>query len=276
FTDANGCAVRTTDDVEVFALPNITFSAPADFCSEAGVQTGLGGGAPAGGVYSGPGVTDDGNGMTYSFNPAAADVGVHTITYTLTDANGCTASASDDVEVFPLPIVGFTAPADLCIDAGVQTGLGGGTPPEGTETGDFGVYSGDGVTDDGNGMTYSFDPAAAGIGVHTITYTYTDENGCTDSASDDVEVFDFPVVTFTAPSDLCIDSGVQTGLGGGLPTGGTYTGDGVTDDGNGMTYSFDPVAAGPGTHTITYTYTDPNGCEGSANDDVAVFGLDYG
>ena len=276
FTDANGCAVRTTDDVEVFALPNVTFSAPADLCSEAGVQTGLGGGAPTGGVYSGPGVTDDGNGMTYSFNPAAADVGVHTITYTLTDANGCTASASDDVEVFPLPIVGFTAPADLCIDAGVQTGLGGGTPPEGTETGDLGDYSGDGVTDEGNGMTYSLDPAAAGNGVQTITYTYTDENGCTDSASDDIEVFDFPVVTFTAPGDLCIDAGVHTGLGCVLPTGGSYTGDGVTDDGNGMTYSFDPVAAGPGTHTITYTYTDPNGCEGSANDDVAVFGLDYG
>jgi len=55
--------------------------------------------------------------------------------------------------------VNFTAPADLCIDAGVQAGLGGGTPPQGTVTGDLGVYSGSGVTDDGNGMTYSFDPA---------------------------------------------------------------------------------------------------------------------
>jgi hypothetical protein len=27
------------------------------------------------------------------------------------------------------------------------------------------------VTDGGNGETYSFDPAAAGIGTHTITYT---------------------------------------------------------------------------------------------------------
>ena len=52
-----------------------------------------------------------------------------------------------------------------------------------------GVYSGTGVTDDGNGMTYSFDPAAAGVGIHTLTYTFTDGNGCTNSASDDVEVF---------------------------------------------------------------------------------------
>ena len=254
------------DDVEVFALPSVTFTAPADLCLDAGVQAGLGGGNPAGGVYSGPGVTDDGNGTTYSFDPAAAGVGVHTLTYTFTDANGCTASASDDVEVFALPVVTFTAPADLCIDAGVQAGLGGGTP-----TG--GVYSGPGVTDDGNGMTYSFDPAAAGVGTHTLTYTFTDTNGCTDSASDDVEVFALPTVTFTAPADLCVDEGVQAGLGGGTPNGGIYSGAGVTDDGNGMTYSFDPAAAGVGTHTLTYTFTDANGCTDSASDDVEVFAL---
>jgi hypothetical protein len=43
--------------------------------------------------------------------------------------------------------------------------------------------------------------------------------------------------SFTAPADLCLDAGVQTGLGGGTPTGGVYSGPGVTDDGNGMTYS---------------------------------------
>ena len=150
-------------------------------------------------------------------------------------------------------VVSFTAPADLCIDAGVQAGLGGGLP-----TG--GVYSGPGVTDDGNGMTYSFDPAAAGVGVQTLTYTL----GGGASASDDVEVFALPTVTFTALADLCIDAGVQAGLGGGTPTGGVYSGPGVTDDGNGMTYSFDPAAAGVGVHTITYIFTDANGCTGSA------------
>jgi hypothetical protein len=144
-------------------------------------------------------------------------------------------------------VVSFTAPADLCIDAGVQAGLSGGIP-----TG--GVYSGSGVTDDGNGITYSFDPAAAGVGVHTITYTLAGN-----MASDDVEVFALPAVTFTALADLCIDAGVQAGLGGGTPTGGVYSGSGVTDDGNGITYSFDPATAGVGTHTLTYTFTDTNG-----------------
>uniref|UniRef100_UPI0026374EF2 hypothetical protein n=1 Tax=uncultured Aquimarina sp. TaxID=575652 RepID=UPI0026374EF2 len=79
--------------------------------------------------------------------------------------------------------VTFTAPADLCIDAGTQSGLSGGTA-----TG--GVYSGTGVTDDGNGMTFSFDPATAGVAIHTITYSFTDANGCANSASDTIEVFD--------------------------------------------------------------------------------------
>ena len=280
YTDENGCSDSDSDDVEVFDLPTVTFTALADLCLNAGVQSGLGSGVPNGGVYSGPGVTDGGNGMTYSFDPAAAGVGVHTITYTFTDSNSCVGSLSDDVEVFDIPVVSFTALADLCIDAGVQSGLGGGSPPQGSATGDMGIYSGTGVTDDGNGMTYSFDPAAAGAGVHTITYTYTNENGCIESASDDVEVFDLPIVSFTALADLCIDAGVQSGLGGGTPPQGSaigdmgvYSGPGVTDDGNGMTYSFDPAAAGVGVHTITYTYTDENGCTDSDSDDVEVFDL---
>jgi hypothetical protein len=77
-------------------------------------------------------------------------------------------------------------------------------------------------------------------------------------------------ISFTAPNNLSSDAGIQTGLGGGTPTGGIYSGTGVIDGGNGMTYSFDPSTAGVGTHTITYTYTD-SGCSISASDDIEVF-----
>ena len=128
------------------------------------------------------------------------------------------------------------------------------------------------MTDDGNGMTYSFDPAGAGVGTHTLTYTFTDGgNGCTDSAMDDVEVLALPVVTFVGGGTYCLGDGVQTGLGGGGPSGGTYSGTGVTDDGNGMTYSFDPAAAGLGNHTVTYTYSDGN-CDDIATVMISVIG----
>jgi len=155
-------------------------------------------------------------------------------------------------------IVSFTALSDLCIDAGVQTGLGGGSPSGG-------VYSGPGVTDDGNGTTYSFNPATAGVGTHTITYTLSGI-----AATDNVEVFALPTVTFTALADLTTTDGVQTGLGGGSPSGGVYSGTGVTDDGNGSTYSFDPAGSGVGTHTLTYSFTNTNSCSSSASDDVVV------
>ena len=137
----------------------------------------------------------------------------------------------------------------VCANAGVQSGLGGGTP-----TG--GVYSGSGATDDGNGTSFSFDPAAAGTGDATITYT-VDGN----SVSGTITVNAAPTVSFsTGGLTLQTDAGLQTGLGGGMPAGGVYSGNGVTDDGNGTTYSFDPAAAGEGENVITYTFTDANGC----------------
>ncbi|MEH6536123.1 MAG: hypothetical protein V7719_07010 [Psychroserpens sp.] len=78
--------------------------------------------------------------------------------------------------------------------------------------------------------------------------------------------------TFTAPEDLCLDAGILTNIGGGSPAGGVYSGAGVTDDGNGTTYSFNPVAATAGTHTITYSYVDGS-CSDSATEDIIVFAL---
>jgi|GEM_PF-1929245 len=71
----------------------------------------------------------------------------------------------------PLPVVTWTAfePDTLCIQWSPVL-LTGGTP-------EGGYYSGNGVTGS------SFDPAAAGAGVHEITYHYTDDNGCSNEAS---------------------------------------------------------------------------------------------
>ena len=346
---------------------SVSFQDPGDFCFNDGVQNGLGGGTPTGGTYSGDGVTDDNNGTTFSFDPAAAGVGVHTLTYT----NGN--SATVEIEVFQNGATTFTALADLCIDAGVQMNLGGGSPSGGS-------FSGPGVTDNGNG-TYNFNPAFAGLGIHTISYT--DATACAETVTDQVEVLaacgcpngetsffhcygndesdlvifevcpsgeefaqatinsgsygtgdnltvyqgasgsgtsgtivfgpatgdlsgteitanapdeclifvsnsnfvlscqdglETPLsvcgrslanlVTFTALDDLSFFAGVQTGLSGGSPAGGVYGGPGVTDDMNGNTYTFNPVTAGLGTHTLTYTV----GGE-TATDEVVVFNI---
>tara|TARA_R110002049_G_scaffold72395_13_gene186726 strand:- start:268 stop:1557 length:1290 start_codon:yes stop_codon:yes gene_type:complete len=69
-----------------------------EICLEEGTILGLGGGLPGGGVYSGPGVTDDGNGLTYTFTPSEAGLGIHEITYTLADGI-CSVASSEGVNV---------------------------------------------------------------------------------------------------------------------------------------------------------------------------------
>ena len=258
-----GCSAFDTETIEVFAQPALAFTALADLCINEDEQTGLGGATPTGGVYSGAGVTDDNNGSTYSFDPSVAGVGVHNITYSYTDANTCSNSIIDQVEVFSLPVLTFTALNDLCINAGVQTLLSGATPVGGE-------FFGPGVTDNGNGSTYSFDPNAAGVGIHTISYTYSDGNSCTDTITDQVEVFAAPLVALTDPGNFCSDDPVQAGLNGGTPLGGTYSGPGVTDNAN-DTYDFSPNGAGVGVHDVVYSFTDGNSCTNSDTIQVEVF-----
>lgn len=72
-----------------------------------------------------------------------------------------------------------------------------------------------------------------------------------------------PVVTLLPFNNVSITT-APFQLTGGSPAGGTYSGPGVTA---GM---FDPAAAGLGTHTITYTYTDLNMCTNSAENTITV------
>ncbi|MCK5787406.1 MAG: choice-of-anchor J domain-containing protein, partial [Chlamydiia bacterium] len=60
-----------------------------------------------------------------------------------------------------------------------------------------GLFSGNGVTGS------SFDPAEAGYGMHTVTYTYTDANGCITTADSAVEINLAPMAVMTPASDIC-------------------------------------------------------------------------
>ena len=115
-----GSSGSKTDGTEAFDTPSgsAAFSAPNDVCEGSVVLTDLGGGTPFGGVYSGPGVTDNGDGATYTFDPNTAGVGVHSITYTVPNGNCSVASnASDSIEV-----IGVAAGPATTGDSGVCQG----------------------------------------------------------------------------------------------------------------------------------------------------------
>jgi hypothetical protein len=201
----------------------------------------LSGGTPSGGAYSGPMGVSGG-----SFSPPGQ--GTFPITYTFTDANGCTNSATNNIQVHPLPVVTIGTYANRCsYDPPVSLS---GSPAGG-------YFQGNGVT---NG---TFDPAAVTPGTHTIIYRYTDANGCFASAQTDITVYAAPTVTLGTFNDICEDA-TPLVLSVGSPAGGTYY-----LNGNAIT-SFDPKAAGPGQHTITYKYTNANGCWSSAPSNITV------
>ena len=137
-----------------------------------------------------------------------------------------------------LPIVNFTGLSSaICISAVPETLTGA---PLG------GTFSGNGIS------VNIFDPAIAGVGSHIIKYVYSDGGGCTDSTTQTVVVNPLPTVTFSGLDiAYCIDDSPASLVGS--PSGGTFTGPGVSGN------SFDPVVADSGVHVVTYVYSDEIG-----------------
>lgn len=109
-----------------------------------------------------------------------------------------------------------------------------------TATPSLGIWSGTGITDTSTG---TFDPAIAGVGNHTITFTPND--ACTGPGTKIIEVTDLPNVTINSPDNFCID-GADYQFSGSA-TGGTWSGTAISSSG-----LFSPSTAGLGTYTITY------------------------
>jgi len=265
YSDPNGCANSHTKTVIVNELPEAFFTGlDTEYCLNSGQDTLIGNMVPFG-TFSGPGITNNGNGTAF-FNPATAGAGgPYSITYTYTDPNGCSASQVQTTIVRALPQVSFTGLNPMyCANANPATLTGNKAP--------FGTFTGNGVTDNSNG-TASFNPATAGPGTHQVTYTYTDNNGCSNSQTKTVIVNPLPVVSFTGLDDIyCINSPFDVLTGSQVPFG-TFAGPGIENLNNGKA-RFHPSQAGiGGPYVITYTYIDNNACTGTYSDTTEVIDL---
>lgn len=242
--DNNGCV--DSDDITVVfnALPVVSFTGlDASYCVDQSAPVALTG-SPAGGTFSGLGISGN------SFVPSVAGVGTIFITYEYTDGNGCSNSETQTVDVNGLPNVSFSGlDAAYCEDDANAYTLTG-TPSGGN-------FTGLGITGD------DFVPSDAGDGSWTITYTYTDPFGCTSFEDQVVDVNELPVVSFTGLAASYCEDASNVNLTG-SPAGGVFSGTGV------IGASFSPVAAGVGLHSVTYTYTDGNGCTNSETQQVTV------
>ncbi|MCF8298190.1 MAG: T9SS type A sorting domain-containing protein, partial [Saprospiraceae bacterium] len=245
YSDVNGCIDSAQQSITVNPLPIVTLNPFSDICISEPTFT-LSGGSPIGGTYYGTGISAG------SFNPINAGAGTHTLSYIYSDINGCSDTAYQTIVVNSLPNVTLSAFADVC-GSELPFTISGGSPVGGT-------YTGNGIV---GGV---FNPSTAGVGIHTITYKYSDINGCLDSAQQNITVNALPTVTHTLFSDVCVSAPSFT-LSGGFPIGGTYTGNGVSNG------NFEAFIAGVGTHTITYIYSDTNSCVDSVQKTITVNAL---
>jgi hypothetical protein len=91
---------------------------------------------------------------------------------------------------------------------------------------------------------------------------------CAMFASDCIIITFYPLPEVNCPNDfsVCITD-PPFALSGATPAGGSYSGPGLS---GGL---FDPLASGAGEHTITYEYTDENGCTGSCTFNITVVNI---
>ncbi|AEA42150.1 T9SS type A sorting domain-containing protein [Fluviicola taffensis] len=162
-TGSNGCTA--TDQVTIFVnnTPNVSAGPNLNICN--GESITLNG--------SGAATYDWDNGVTngVSFIPT---LGTTTYTVTGTSVGGCEAEDQMTVTVNQLPNVTISNIPAFCLSDGAAA-LNQGSPSGGT-------YSGTGI----NGTIFT--PATAGLGIHPVTYTYSDLNGCEKTASSTITV----------------------------------------------------------------------------------------
>ena len=239
-TAANGCTGKDSVSITVYPLPTVTFTiSPATICSNAGPITLTG--SPNGGYFAGPNVANN------TFNPTGLS-GVQSITYTYTEnVHGCSKTDTSTITVNSFPAISLTYTRGNRFCEGLSQTL--------TIVGSFTNYAWNtGAT------TASLTESTTG----RYTVTVTAANGCTGVKTDSITVLQLPPVSFTGLPihDTCSLWITYTLTGN--PSGGHFNGPGISGN------VFNPYNITAGTLTITYYYTDNNGCTGTFSDTAHI------
>ena len=232
-TNSYGCSDTDTKSITVYDPPTVLLSGlSSTYCPQGTISTLIG--APAGGIFSGSGVTNN------SFNPYTAGAGNHSVVYAYTDIHGCSNSDTSYTVVSAYTQANITGYLnDYCVNSA-----------------DDSLFSNIANTSfNGNGMIGNvFSPSMAGVGTHNIYYAYSDNFNCNYNDTLVLNVHALPTgVTLSGINgSYCVDHG-NISLSG-YPLGGSFSGPGVSGA------VFNPTLAGSGNHNVVYSYTDVYGC----------------
>ncbi|TGE21782.1 T9SS type B sorting domain-containing protein [Hymenobacter aquaticus] len=227
-----------------FNFESVTVTAGTDgvVCVAAGPQPLTG--SPAGGTWTGPGVSGS-VAAGYFFTPSAALLGVQTLTYTVTGVGPCGGVSTLRLTVVASPpAAAFTGLSQTAFCQNNFTPMPSVTlsaQPAG------GTFSGPGVS--GN----TFNPNSLASGSYVVTYNVT-TGGCTLQATQTMQV----IRTTAGNSFSTCSTALPVALTGGLPAGGTWSGPGVSGS-VAAGFVFTPSAALVGSRVLTYSVMAANG-----------------
>lgn len=170
------CPDMTQTNVTLTNNPDASFTYPSGaYCADAADPSPVFGAGASGGVFSAIPSGLDINSNSGAIDLSASTAGTYTVTNSIAAVGSCLADAETfTVVVNPLPNVALGTFPQVCV-YNPAFALTGGTPAGGS-------YSGTGVSG-GN-----FNPSTAGLGTKTITYSYTDANSCSNTATNTILV----------------------------------------------------------------------------------------
>lgn len=205
--------------VTVNALPNVTLADLPGLCLNASPIT-LSGGSPV--PPPGTGVYKVNGTVASTFNPTTA--GTYTVTYTYTDGNSCTNTATKSIVVHPLPTVfNVTGGGDYCeSSSGAEVGL------DGSATGvTYTLVKNStptATTVAGTGVAISFGKQQEGTYTVQAMHNTTNCQSAMNGSVVNVKVSEIANNSITADQTICSGS-TPAQLNGSTPTGGsgTYT-----------------------------------------------------
>ncbi len=215
-------------------IADITAEGPTSFCNTGSVKLTASGGTRY--LWS--------NGAS---TPSITVTQPGTYSVVVSNAAGCNNEKDIAITRKQGPAITFDPQHEVCINGGKINMVA--TPAGGT-------FSGSGIA--GN----SFDPAAAGAGQKTVTYSVTYAEGCSSTKDAVITVNDVANIAFSIQPTICVNAPTITLSA--TPTGGTFSGVGTSAN------TFNPSTAGAGTKTITYSYTTPQGCTSIKTADIKV------
>ena len=254
-TGSNGCSTSSTKTVNVYAYPVVDpITGYSSVCSGGSIVLSS---SPSGGVWSsnnaGIATVNSATGVVTGVSAGSA-----IISYTVTNANGCSTIVSRVVTVNGKPVVDpIAGNASICV--GNTTTLSNTTPAGTWSSSNTGVAT----INSSTGLV-----TAISAGTTTITYTIVDGNGCVGTATQVVTVYANPVLgSISGTSGVCV--GKTTLLINGSSGGVWSSSNTAVATIHATTGQVTGIAAG--TSTISYTVTSSHGCSTTVNYTVTVY-----